>query len=171
MKERIKKFRAKDALEELRKKSLRENIGSILNLKGDPTHIAMSFVIGFFFGLIIPMGLQTVVAIPVALALECNLFVSWLATLITNPITVVPIYLFAIRIGSLFTSNTGGIEKITSLLQNPSLGDISVFSKYALTDLIIGIFILAIVASLLSFLFVRYSIIYYRKIKRLENNA
>ena len=165
---KTKKFQPGEILEKLRKRSLRENLRSFLNLKGDPTQIALSFAIGIFLGLVIPMGLQTVIAIPVVLALECNLVVAWTATLITNPLTVVPIYIFAIRIGALFTHNSPGLEKITSLIKNPTLNNISVFSKYALTDLIIGIMILAVLTSVISFFVVRFSIVWYRKAKHAE---
>ena len=165
----IKKFGPREILARIRKRTFRENLNSFLNLKGDPAQIAFSFAIGIFFGLIIPMGLQTVVAVPVAIAFECNLVVSLTATLITNPLTIVPIYLFAIRIGSIFTNNTGGLENISTLIKNPTLGSVSVFSRSALTDLIIGIFVLAVITSVLSFFVVRFSIVYYRKAKTVED--
>lgn len=171
MKLENKKFSPGEIFGRIRKRTLRENLRRFLNLQGNPNQIAFSFAIGIFLGLIIPMGLQTVVAVPVAIALECNLVVAWIATLITNPITIVPIYLFAIKIGSVFTSNTGAIEKISGLIKNPTIVNISGFSKFALTDLIVGIFILAVIASVLSFFTVKFSIVYFRKIKSREGRA
>lgn len=159
------KFRPGEIFARIRKRTFKENLRRFLNLKGDPTQIAFSFAIGIFLGLIIPMGLQTVVAVPIAIALECNLVVAWTATLITNPLTIVPIYMFAIKIGSVFTSNAGGLDKISELIKNPSFASVSVISKFALTDLVIGIFILAVTTSLISFFIVRYSLIFYRNKK------
>lgn len=61
--------------------------------------VARGVAIGMFFGLLVPVA-QIPAAAVVALALRANLWVSALATLISNPFTYGPIYLIAYRIGA-----------------------------------------------------------------------
>lgn len=61
--------------------------------------VARGAAIGIFFGLMVPVA-QIPAAAVVALALRANLWVTALATLISNPFTYGPIYIFAYRLGS-----------------------------------------------------------------------
>jgi uncharacterized protein (DUF2062 family) len=62
--------------------------------------IAMALSIGLFFGLLIPVA-QIPLAGIAAVLLRANLPVAVCSTLITNPVTFAPIYIFAYRLGSL----------------------------------------------------------------------
>jgi len=62
--------------------------------------------VGLFCGLI-PGPLQMLGAALIAIPLGVNLPVALLATLFTNPFTIVPLYLFAYWLGSLVTGNGG----------------------------------------------------------------
>lgn len=61
--------------------------------------VARGVAIGAFFGLMVPVA-QIPAAAVVALALRANLWVAAIATLISNPFTYGPIYIFAYKIGS-----------------------------------------------------------------------
>ncbi len=61
--------------------------------------VARGVAIGAFFGLMVPVA-QIPAAALVALALRANLWVAAIATLISNPFTYGPIYIFAYKLGS-----------------------------------------------------------------------
>lgn len=61
--------------------------------------VARGVAIGAFFGLMIPIAQIPASAI-VALALRANLWVAAVATLISNPFTYGPLYIFAYKLGS-----------------------------------------------------------------------
>lgn len=61
--------------------------------------VAKGVAIGAFFGLMVPIA-QIPAAAIAALILRGNLWVAAIATLISNPFTYGPIYIFAYRLGS-----------------------------------------------------------------------
>lgn len=61
--------------------------------------VAAGLAAGVFIGFIVPMGLQVPVAAVLAVWARANLAAAVLSTLVSNPFTVAPIYLFAYRLG------------------------------------------------------------------------
>lgn len=66
----------------------------------------MALSIGLFFGLLIPVA-QIPLAGIAAVLLRANLPFAICSTLITNPVTFAPIYLFAYRLGGLILGDVG----------------------------------------------------------------
>ncbi len=62
--------------------------------------VAMALSIGLFFGLLIPVA-QIPLAGIAAVLLRANIPIAVLSTLITNPVTFAPIYIFAYQLGAL----------------------------------------------------------------------
>lgn len=74
-----------------------------LNRRG----VAGGVAIGLFSGLV-PGPLQMLTAALIAIPLRMNLPVALVCTLYTNPFTIVPLYLFALWLGTLITGASGG---------------------------------------------------------------
>jgi uncharacterized protein (DUF2062 family) len=74
-----------------------------LNRRG----VAGGVAIGLFSGLV-PGPLQMLTAALIAIPLRMNLPVALVCTLYTNPFTIVPLYLFALWIGTLITGAAVG---------------------------------------------------------------
>lgn len=74
-----------------------------LNRRG----VSGGVAIGLFAGLV-PGPLQMLTAALLAIPLRKNLPVALACTLYTNPFTIVPLYLFALWLGTLITGATGG---------------------------------------------------------------
>lgn len=66
----------------------------------------MALAVGLFFGLLIPVA-QIPLAGIAAVLLRANVPVAVCSTLITNPVTFAPIYIFAYRLGSLILGDHG----------------------------------------------------------------
>jgi hypothetical protein len=80
----------------------------VLRINASPHKIARGFALGVVVGLVAPPGVQIVAGLPVALLLRGNVVSFAVGTLITNPVTYVPIYLFTCRVGQLFLNLCGG---------------------------------------------------------------
>jgi hypothetical protein len=74
-----------------------------LNRRG----VAGGVAIGLFAGLV-PGPLQMLTAALIAIPLRMNLPVALVCTVYTNPFTIVPLYLFALWLGTLITGASGG---------------------------------------------------------------
>ena len=72
-------------------KRIRENM---LKDPLPPEDVAAGWALGTFVGLAVPFGLQLMVAVPLALMMRVSKLGATLATLITNPVTILVIYPF-----------------------------------------------------------------------------
>lgn len=110
--------------------------------------VAAGVAIGLFFGLLIPVA-QILIAACAAVALRANVPVAAAGTLITNPLTVPPIYYAAYQLGAWVTGTSmpAGVSFAdpASLLEN--LGTIGL-------QLFTGLGVAACVAALASYLLI-----------------
>jgi uncharacterized protein len=88
--------------------------------------VAAGAAIGVFFGLLIPV-LQIVAAAAAALLLRANLPVAAAATLVSNPLTYVPIWVAAYHTGSALLGDAADAEqahaRATALAEQLDAGD------------------------------------------------
>ncbi|MDQ7731782.1 DUF2062 domain-containing protein [Halomonas sp. SpR1] len=73
---------------------------------GDPESVSRGFAIGLFFGLTPTVGIQTFLVLPSCLMLRGNFPMAFMATWVSNPLTLVPLYWLFENIGSLFISGS-----------------------------------------------------------------
>jgi len=73
-----------------------------VRLQGTPHAIARGMALGVILGCVIPPGIQIIVGIPIALLLSGNLITMMVGTLVSNPITYVPLYYFTCQVGAVF---------------------------------------------------------------------
>lgn len=66
--------------------------------KATPTALGLGMAIGFFFGILIPVG-QIFFAVGLAILLRAHLLTAAASTLISNPLTFPPIYYLAWQTG------------------------------------------------------------------------
>ncbi|HEX3074677.1 MAG TPA: DUF2062 domain-containing protein [Ignavibacteriales bacterium] len=118
-------------------------IAAAAGVKQTPSKTALSLTIGWFVGLAVPMGFQTMCAVPLAVAFQCNAFLAYLATNITNPLTAAPIYIFAFKVGAFIIGGGAAEKSLQSLLSDPSLNTLWNFGSNGLTAFLLGCFILA----------------------------
>ncbi len=144
----LKKFRFSDLFV---KEKIKKFINYEKELAHNPHKLALSFALGIFVGLAVPMGLQTVAALPFALLFRCNILVVYIASLITNPFTAIFIYALMFKIGELVTGNYIPYEQLEVMLNNFSLKQFSQIGSTALNNYIIGMLILTFTITPLSY--------------------
>lgn len=136
------------------KQKIRDLLNKIIKISNNPKHIAYSIAVGIFFGIMIPMGLQTLVVIPISIALRANVYLATASTLITNPITIIPIYYLTFQIGSFLTKYEIEMDELNRVIESPTYTNLSELSSNFLLTFLLGNFIFAAVTSLAAYFIV-----------------
>jgi uncharacterized protein len=71
----------------------------ILRVRGTPSNIARGLGVGVFAGMLPMFGLQTIIALFLAVLVRGNKVLAVLGTWVSNPLTDVPIHLFNFQLG------------------------------------------------------------------------
>lgn len=148
-----------------KKDKLKEYLHKLINLQATPSKIAFSIALGVFIGLLIPMGLQTFFIIPLAMATGCNLIVAYAATLISNPVTIIPIYYLSVKIGIYFTKINFTWNEFNTVINNPTYNNIIKLGGNGMIVFFTGAFLQAIIFSALFYFISLKTIVYLRKRK------
>jgi uncharacterized protein (DUF2062 family) len=129
-----------------------EYMHKLFSLNSDPKHFAFSVAVGIFIGVFFPMGIQTIVLIPVTILLGSNLFISWVFSFISNPLTIIPIYLFIFKAGEWTTGFYISYEKIDLLINEFSLENIWNLGTEGLIIFATGAFVTALTSAIISYI-------------------
>lgn len=145
------------------KEKIKEFIKRIISLKASSPKIAFSIALGIFIGLMIPIGLQTIILIPIATLLGCNIFLASGATLISNPLTMFPIYYSAVKIGEFLTGINLSWDRIEVAIMNPTWNNILSLGNDGLIVFFTGSFLEGVVGGVIFYLAALYLIKKWRK--------
>ena len=74
----------------------------VVKLQGSAHAIARGMAVGVVIGCVIPPGVQIIVGFPVALLFGANIIAMAVGTLISNPVTYLPLYYFTCQVGAAF---------------------------------------------------------------------
>jgi len=95
----------------------------VLRLQGDPHSLALGVAIGLFVGITPTLPLHTILIVSLAGLLRGNILAGLLASLaISNPLTLLPQYYFAWRIGDLLLPGRLSWQRISDLLNRLTSG-------------------------------------------------
>ncbi len=84
-----------------------------LKIRGEPREVALGLALGVFIGMMPILGLQTVSAIFFASLLKWNKISAALGTLISNPLTIPPLYALTYFVGSKIMGLQQGLPRFT----------------------------------------------------------
>jgi uncharacterized protein (DUF2062 family) len=155
----IRKIRIRDFFD---REKLKKFLLYVIKMKGNSFHLALSISIGIFIGLLVPMGLQTIVIIPIILLLRTNILLTYTATFISNPITIVPLYTLSFKIGEIVTDRNIQWEKIYEILENPTFSNMFDLGQESIIIFFYGAFIEAILGFTVSLVISYYIIKFFR---------
>ncbi len=150
------------------KTGIKKYLGKVLRLKAKPWRIALSIGLGVFIGLAIPMGFQTIIVIPLALLLQCNIFLTISATLVSNPLTVVPLYYLNFKIGEVLTALSISNEQIELIISSPTFENLQEVGFDALILFFSGSFTQGLLFGFFAYLVSLQFIKLYRQKKKLH---
>lgn len=123
--------------------------------QASPSSLGRGMAIGFFFGILVPVG-QIFCAAGLAVLLRANLLTATSATLISNPLTFPPIYYLAWQIGRLVKSwlPAGTAEEAAHLATEAHVVSDGWLAGLGTTggELLLGLLVLAPLAACLGYL-------------------
>lgn len=105
-------------MKKVRKFSMAYIYMKLVRQSGAPDYIARGVAIGFMVGMVVPISLQTFVAIPLAFALKAAKIPAFACTWVTNPISVIFIYPIQCWIGSYLIGSPLTLQKSEQMLEN-----------------------------------------------------
>lgn len=89
----------------------------LLRLKDQPQSVAGGFALGIMIGCIPFFGIQSILALSLAVLLKINKVACLIGSVWTNPVTAIPVYWTNYRIGLWFTGRDGvSFERFTEIL-------------------------------------------------------
>jgi len=100
---------------------VKAQIRYLIHFPGGAGEMAWSSAIGAFIGVAVPEGLQTITSLGASYLFRMNFLVITFFTLITNPLTVIPIYLASFRIGEIITGMEITAGQIEQLFREPGI--------------------------------------------------
>lgn len=119
--------------------------------------VAIGAAIGVFFGLIIPLA-QIPLSAAGAVLLRVNLPIAVASTLVTNPVTFAPVYVFAHQLGVRLLHEPESVAPDMARLENPVVQDGQSWWQEFRTGLLalgkpllLGLAVLAVSASILTY--------------------
>lgn len=154
----------------LKKKTIKHYFGKFLGLRATPHNLAWSVAIGVFIGFLIPIGFQTFFIIPLAAVLEVNLIVAYLSTLVSNPITAIPMYYVAVELGKSITGINVAWSNFEILFSAPSWDALMNLGSESIIVFFTGSFILGVIFAILLYFTTLKLVTYYRKIHNIQLN-
>lgn len=131
---------------------LKEKITDVIKLRLSPVVMATSVSLGVFVGAMFPIGLQTITVVPLAILFRCNPIVSAMTTLISNPLTLLPLYLGAWKAGTILTGKNIGSGILNKVIQAPTWSNISAIGYDGLMIFIPGLLIVSVTLATLAFI-------------------
>ncbi|MBN1550949.1 DUF2062 domain-containing protein [bacterium] len=144
------------------RKKLREHLKDITKLKGNPTHIAFSFALGIFIGFSPFYGLHTIIALIFVYFFRLNALTTVVGAWVNMPFTAPFVYALCYAVGSWMS---GSISKKTYVWTELNWELFWIRFGEIAWQITLGWIIIGTIASILGFLILRASIIYYRNIK------
>jgi len=152
-------------------KSIKAYMQSMMKHTGTPEEIACGAAIGLFVGLVVPPGIQMIVAFLIAAAMNCNRVLAVGATWITNPVSIPIIYSIHLTVGSLITGIPihdfipVGREDFWELILSPH------YPRKVFYHLVIGAIFNGTVVSVIAYYFFRWTVIRARRKERAREFA
>jgi len=105
------------------KHKIRELVTHLNELQGDPHYIAMGMAIGAFIAMTPTMPFHMVIAVALAFVFHCSKTAAFIASRISNPITVPFLYYGSYKVGMFFIGNSSPFdEKYESIIELLNLG-------------------------------------------------
>ncbi|NOG47640.1 MAG: DUF2062 domain-containing protein [Calditrichaeota bacterium] len=113
-----------------------------------PRTTALSIAIGIFIGIAIPMGFQVWAMAILLLAIRYNLIIASFVSLISNPLTILPIYFAVISFGEFVLQISFPWELFYSFLDEPGFEKIVEFGTEGMFIFFTGSLLIATILSI-----------------------
>lgn len=165
MKNIIAHFSIKNIKSSFSKEKIKHFLHKLVTLDASPSRIAISAAFGVFIGLLLPIGLQTIVILPLATLFGFNIVLALTASLISNPITMIPLYYTAVKIGEFITGISISWNRFEILFEDPSWSNLFSLGNDGLAVFFSGSFLMGLTAAILTYFLILFLVIELRNRK------
>ncbi|PSB22652.1 DUF2062 domain-containing protein [filamentous cyanobacterium CCP1] len=135
----------------------------LLRIQGSPESIARGLAVGVFAGWFPWFGLQTLIAIALAILVRGNKVVAAAATWISNPLTYVPIFAFNYQVGRWVLGTNDEPFEVAAL---SNLDGVKELGGDILVTLFFGSLLIGLTSASMSYVFARRLIVRARRQRR-----
>ena len=119
------------------KQKISDYVRKIRELNGDPHYVGLGMAIGVFIAITPTIPFHTIFAVALAVLLKASKPAAIMGVWVSNPITVVPLYLACYETGHLFFEGSAGAMLLIRQLIEHLESDIHYMEKIAfLTDFV-----------------------------------
>jgi len=125
------------------KPSLKKGFDEIRHPGNHPKSTALSIAIGIYIGIAVPMGFQVWAMAVLLIVIRYNLVIASVVSLISNPLTVLPIYYVVISFGEFVLGIDFPWELFYSFLDDPGIEKILEFGTQGIMVFFTGSFLIA----------------------------
>ena len=144
------------------KPKLKQLIDDLLHPANHPKNTALSMAIGVFIAIWIPIGFQLGAMLLLLTVINYNFAIATIVSFISNPLTVLPIYYFAIKIGEWLLQTNFAWKFFSDFIDHPAWEELIKFGSDNLVIFFSGITFLAVISSLLTYTFALKFTVYLR---------
>lgn len=130
------------------KPQIKKGIDEIRHPGNHPKTTALSISIGIFVGIAVPMGFQVWAMALLLLVVRYNLMIASLVSLISNPLTVLPIYFVVISIGEYVIGVNFPWDIFYDFIDDPGIEKILEFGEQGIAVFFTGSILIALVISI-----------------------
>lgn len=127
----------------------------ILAEDSSPEKIARGAALGMFIGILPIMGLQTVLAFTLAFFVRANRLAAFAASLVLNPVTIVPLFSFNYWLGTMVTPYALNTKMLKDLFEHPGMSMLIACGLNLMVPLFAGSVISAVCAAVLTYVLVK----------------
>ncbi len=132
---------------------IQEALNHIIHPDHSPRVSAFSIAAGVFIGIFIPVGMQLMTVILISPLRRINVVLTTLATLLSNPFTVLPLYWLGITVGEWTLSRDFPWNTWDTFIEHPSFQQFLSFGEQGILILMTGLLVMAIPAAIISYFF------------------
>lgn len=129
---------------------------------------AISMAAGTFIGIFVPVGMQLAVTVMISPIRHINFLITSITTLISNPLTVLPLYAFGIKVGEFILGRSFPWVLFHDFMTSPAFKTFLQFGSEGIFILMTGLLVIAIPASIIMFFS---SLVITKKIRRMRGMA
>ena len=130
------------------KPQIKKGIDEIRHPGNHPKTTALSIAVGIFIGIAVPMGFQVWAMVLLLLVIRYNLVIASIVSLISNPLTVLPIYYVVISFGEFVLGIDFPWELFYSFLDDPGLEKILEFGGKGIVVFFTGSLLIGTITSI-----------------------
>ncbi|GEM_PF-3790809 len=130
---------------------IQEALNHIIHPDQSPRVSALSIAAGVFIGIFIPVGMQLMTVILISPLKKINVVLTTLATLLSNPFTVLPLYWLGITVGEWTLKRNFPWHTYDTFMEHPSFQQFLSFGEQGILILMTGLLVMAIPSALITY--------------------